>query len=341
MAKTKVVPFCADQKDFAKALEDYWAIAGPEEIEKMKIDIFYPSKNLRQRKEAYKKHQKIISLLKPAFRRLVIERDREAKARGYKNYWEYMREVYGISPKKIDYFFEKANLVIERINKNLPITKKTPLWYWSKFNIPDALDLVDSKKYLIPDDVYKMVKSEKIVPNFEEFIKRIKVVQKTDFCPATLFDKNTGIINIEFLVEGRKIYRIYGLLTFVHELGHAISMLKYADKGLDPYKKSRYWHEKEAYKFKFNFEDKCLPEKVKNASRGEILNDFLSTFFDYDIYTNPNQSFDKAYARAINRVYPGKPFQKINPFYVLENGFVFRPCSTLTASIVQTELLKT
>jgi len=34
MAKTKVVPFCEDQKDFAKALEDYWAIAGPEEIEK-------------------------------------------------------------------------------------------------------------------------------------------------------------------------------------------------------------------------------------------------------------------------------------------------------------------
>lgn len=338
MTKIKVIPFSKNQKDFSKALEDYWAIAAPEEIERIKIDIFYPSKNLHQRKEAYQKHKKTISLLKPGFKRIIIRHNQIAKSRGYENYWQYIAKVNGVPKKKQDRFLDNADLVIDQINKNLPLSNNLPLWYWSKFNIPDALDLVDSKKYLIPHDVYKMIK--KIVPNFNKFIERIKVTRKTDFSPATVFKKNTGTVVIKFLVGERRVYRIYGVLSFVHELGHAISMLNHADKGRDPYQKSRYWHEKQAYKFKFNFENKCLSKDVKYASRGEILNDFLSTFFEYDIYNNPNQNFDKVYTRTINRVYPEKSSQKSNPFYVLENGFVFRPCSTVTASIIQTELLK-
>jgi hypothetical protein len=334
MNRIKVIPLFEDQKDSSKALEDYWAIAPPEEIEKMKIDIFFPSKNLCQRKEAYNLHKKTISLLKPSFKRLIIERNRVAQSRGYINHWEHIAKANGISEKKLRWFFENVDVVIKNINKNLPFPKNLPRWYWSKFNIPDPLDLVDSKKYLIPDDVYKMVR--KMVPDFDKFLKRIKLTKKTAFSPAAIFKKSTKTVVIEFWF-GEK--RIYSVLTLVHELGHAIAMLKCADKGIDPYEKSKYWHEKQAYKFKFKFENKCLPNKVKCASRGEILNALSSTFFEYDIYTNPHQNFDRAYARAINRVFPGKCFQKSNPFYVLENGFVFRPCSTAVASIVQTELL--
>ena len=334
MSKIKVIPFTEDQKEFSKALEDYWAIASPEEIEKMKIDIFLPSKNLRQRKKAYNLHKKTISLLKPSFKRLIIEHNKAARLRGYINHWEYMARVNGVSEKKLKWFLENVDVAIKDINKNLPFPKNLPRWYWSKFNIPDPLDLVDSKKYLIPDDVYQMVR--KIIPDFDKFLKRIKLIRKTGFSPTTVFKKSTKTVVIEFLF-GEK--RIYSVLTLVHELGHAIAMLKCADKGIDPYKKSKYWHEKQAYKFKFRFEDGCLSKKIKYAARGEILNTLSSTLFEYDIYTNPNQNFDKAYARAINRVYPGCCFQKNNPFYVLENSFVFRPCSTTIASIVQTELL--
>jgi hypothetical protein len=337
VTKLKIVPFCEDQKDYSKALEKYWTIACPEEIERIKYDVFGPSKNLRQRKEAYQRNKKTISLLRSAFKELIIAHNKIAKNRGYKNYWEYALEINGLYPPKIDWFFKNVDSVIDKINKNLPISKNTPLWYWSEFNIPDFLDLVDKKKYLIPDDVYKMIKP--IVPNFDKLIKRIKVTQKTDFSSATVFKKDTKTVVIKFLIGERKIYRIYEVLTFIHELGHAFSMLDCADSGKDPYQNSKYWHEKQAYKFKLNFEDKGLPTKVKNASRREILNDFLSTLFEYDIYTDPTQDFDKAYARAINRVYPQKSFQKKNPFYVLENGFVFRPCSTVVASIVQVELL--
>ncbi|PJE68742.1 hypothetical protein COU96_03055 [Candidatus Shapirobacteria bacterium CG10_big_fil_rev_8_21_14_0_10_38_14] len=94
-----------------------------------------------------------------------------------------MAKANGVPKKKQDWFFENADLIINSINKNLPIPKNIPLWCWSKFNIPDALDLVGSKKYLIPDDVYKMVK--KIMPDLDRLIKKIKVTKQTDFCPRT------------------------------------------------------------------------------------------------------------------------------------------------------------
>jgi len=94
--------------------------------------------------------------------------------------------------------------------------------------------------------------------------------------------------------------------------------------------KNGYWYEKKASRFKFQFEEKCLPEEIKNASRGAILNHFLITFFEYGIYDNPDQDFDKAYTKAINRCYPDRVSQEKNPFYVIENGFINRPCSMTT-----------
>lgn len=87
----------------------------------------------------------------------------------------------------------------------------------------------------IPSGVYKMV--EKITPNFNRFIKKIKVVLTSSFIPATRFEKTSKVVVIEF-TPGKR--RIYGVLTFVHELGYALSILKCVDKGMDPYKKTRY-----------------------------------------------------------------------------------------------------
>ncbi|MEM2146121.1 MAG: hypothetical protein QW279_12220, partial [Candidatus Jordarchaeaceae archaeon] len=285
MRGVKVVPLNEAQNEFAKILENHWSVASPEEIERIKLDIFHPLKNLRQRKKAYEKHQKTILSLKNSFKKLIIAHNKVAKDRGYETHWHYIAKVSSIDEKKQEWFLKNVDSAISKVNSLLPLPKNLPKWYWSEFNIPSALGLVDSKRYLIPNDIYRMAR--KIVPNLDNLVKRIKLTEKTDFSPSTTFEKETGTVGIKFLIKGRKTYGIYGLLIFVHELGHAISMLKYANKGLDPYQKNKYWHEKEAYKFKFEFENKCLPKKIRYASRGEILNDFLSTLFEYEIYSNP------------------------------------------------------
>ncbi len=39
---------------------------------------------------------------------------------------------------------------------------------------------------------------------------------------------------------------------------------------------------------------------------GKDIRGFFSTFFEYEIYNNPDQDFNKAYVKAINRCYPSR-----------------------------------
>lgn len=249
-----------------------------------------------------------------------------------KNYFDFSIKTQGVSRERVNLFFSKADKIIKNINENLPLPNVLSKWYWSEFNIPDSLNLVKFSKHSIPNGVYQLV--ENIFPEIKEIIPRIKIEERKGFNPCTRFVKKTKSVIIEVPTKPS----IYNMLIFVHELGHAISFLKLAEKGINPLTKSRYWHEKEAYKFKFRFEELCLTEKVRNASRETILGDFLTTFFEYEIYNNPDHDLDNAYAKAINRCYP-KSNQERNPFYVFENSLIFRPCSSLVNSVVWTELL--
>lgn len=331
--KERFHPFNQKQKKYCRLLEKYYNIAPSETIDAIKIEIFHPKKNLKERKKAYKEFKDIISALKPIFKEIVYERNRIFRENGDKNYFDFITRRNGIPPEKLALFFERADEVIKNINQNLPLPKKLPRWYWSKFNVPDFLYFFhEAHRYTIPDDIYRLAKG--VFPEVEKIIPRIEIGPVTGFYPLAMFIKKTKSVLIK--VPSKPC--ICNALTFVHELGHALSFIRLADKGIDPLSESKYWHEKEASKFKFQFEEKCLPEEIKNASRGKRLDNFQTTFFQYEIYNNPDQDFDKAYAKAINRCYPGRANQGKNPFYVIESGFMNRP-AVATASVVCTELL--
>jgi len=332
MYKARIFPANKKQKKLAKLIGRYYSVAPKKLIDAIKIEIFHPKKNLKERKKAYKEFENIILALKPIFKEIVKERNKIFREDRYKNYFDFFINKKGIPKKKINLFFNKADKVIKDINQNLPLSNKLPKWYWSEFNIPDALDLVKVPEYSIPNDIYRLAKSA--FPEIEKILPRIKIEKIKDFNPAARFIKETKSVIIEVSTKPS----IYNALDFVHELGHAISFIKLAEKGIDPLSKSKYWHETEAYKFVLQFEKLCLEKEVKNASRGSILGDFLTTFFEYKIYNNPDQDFDKVYAKAVNRCYP-KANQERNPFYVLENSLIFRPCSSVLNSVVWAELL--
>lgn len=331
--KVKVTPLDKKHRKLARILEEYHGIAHWKVIEAIRIEVFHPNKSLKERQKAYEDYKDVVLKLKPIFRRLIIERNRLARNEGYKNYFEFITQKDGVPKEKINLFFTKVDKIIEDINHELPLPKALPDWYWSEFNIPDVLSLVKVPKYSIPDDIYKM--AEKIHPEIKRIIPRIKIEITKGFYPRTEFIKETKSVVIEASTKPS----IYNALTFVHELGHAIEFIKFTEKGIDLLSKSKYYLEKQAYKFKFEFEEPALSEKVKNASRGEVLGDFLTALFEWMIYTNPDQDFDEAYAKAINRCYPNRADQKKNPFYILENGLVLRPCSVVTASVAEAELL--
>jgi len=334
MYKVKCVPFNKKQERLAELTGKYYSIAHWKLIDAIRIEVFSPQKKLKERRKAYREFEDIILALKPLFKEIVYEGNKVFRGDGCKNHFDFKIKRDGIPKKKVALFFSKVDKVIKNINQNLPLPKRLPKWYWSEFNIPDALYRFKTHRYSIPDDIYRL--AEEAFPEIKKILPRIKIDEKIkDFYPRAKFIKETKSVVIEVPTKPS----IYNALTFVHELGHAISFMKLAEKGIDPLTKSRYWHEKQAYKFKFQFEERCLPEKVKNASRGSILGSFLTTFFEYKIHNSPNQDFDKVYAKSINQCYPSRSKQKSNPFYVLENGLILRPCGTITSSVVQAELL--
>ena len=321
-------------RELKRYLEAYYDIADPERIDEIKISIFNPSSSLIQRKESYLKHKKTLELLKPLFKKIKKAHIQIAEDLGFDSYLGLKLAGSCAAHKKLGPFFSNVDTVVRQINKHLPIPKNTPDWYWSELNIPDSLYYFkDDFKLHIPKDVYKLL--EGYFPKFRILKKKIFIEEVADMNPRAKYNSEGKTVTVEVPHNTS----LYNALTLIHELGHAISLLGLADLGIDPYSKNECWHEKEAYKFKFGFEEKAFPKELKYASRGEVLNDLLSTFFEYDIYSNPDQNFDTAYARAINRCYPGKSNQSSNPFYVLENAFILRPFGTLVPSIVQTELL--
>jgi len=317
----------------ANVLEKYFNIANLPELKRIRFEIFNPQKNLSERKEAFGKHKKTILNLKPLFKQLVIERNKAAQNEGYKNCFEFFIDRDGVPKEKFKLFLENADKIIKNINQRLPPPPKDSHWFWSEFNIPDFLSLASVPKFSLPNDIFKTIKQ--MNPKFKKVIPKIKFVWEIkDFNPTTRYDKKKKNIIIEASIKPT----IYNALTLVHELGHALSYFECLEKGIEPPAKSRYWEEKQAYKTVFEFEEYALPEKVKNASRGLILGDFLTAFFEYEIYTNPDQDFDKLYAQVHNRCRPQSKQNK-NPFYVLENNLVLSPCSVVTASVAEVELL--
>lgn len=330
----RVIALNDDSKRVAKAMEKYFDVATPEEVDKIMFDIFSLKKNLAQRKKVFARHKKTILALKPLFKQLVIELNKVAKKGGYKNHFDFTSKNDGIPKEKLELFFKKVDRVIKAINEKFPPPPKNFDWYWSEYNLPDPLCLVTKKRYSIPDDIFKMIKKKD--PKVAVAIPRIKIKKLKDFYPQTKYDKKKKTVTIYI---STKETDIHNTLKFVHELGHALVMLGSVDKNIDLSGKSRYWHEKEGIKETFALEKTLLSKKVREASQADFLLGFFTlALFEYEIYNNPDQDFDKVYAKAINRCYL-KAKQRENPFYVLKNTLTTRSCASALYSVAAIDSL--
>ncbi|MEA2020286.1 MAG: hypothetical protein U9M98_00945, partial [Patescibacteria group bacterium] len=109
----------------------------------------------------------------------------------------------------------------------------------------------------------------------------------------------------------------------------------FMNDGKHPWSKGRYWHEKEAIKMGVDFERLFLPQWIQKIARIDLLRTFTQSLFERKVYNNPSADFDQIYAEVINRCYL-EANQQENPFYVLDNYLVGRPCNTVMFSVART-----
>lgn len=168
-----------------------------------------------------------------------------------------------------------------------------------------------------------------------KYKKKIDIKLESErFYSGAYYDKNKAVVEIQLRKQPVDVYQT---LNFVHELGHALDMLEIVDKGKNPHKLPKYSQELKADKFTHKFIKRHISDEHQKVIRYNELQMITSTLFEIDIFTNDQQDFDKAYARAINRCYP-MTHQTKNPFYVLYKRFVFRPMGELMSSMTEVEL---
>lgn len=283
--------------------------------------------DLSQRKNNFRELTPLIEQLKVKFKRVVVIENRLANILGFSNHFEYFLEKNSIPKENLNYFLENLDQFVEIIHSDFPIT-----WIarrvkdWTELDSPygDGYVRVTSLPFSSPKDILKRVSSYD--SRADKYKKRIFIIQEDrNFSSSVKYLQEENAVEIRLREMDFTTDRC---LTFVHMLGNALTMLEYADKGEDPNNLSGYLLGYEGEKFTFNFIKTQISKESQDIIRYDLLHDITFALFAIDIYTNDQQDFDSAFARAANRCYL-KTHQSNNPFYIFNDQFFNVPFKDL------------
>lgn len=297
--------------------------------------------DLSQRKNNYISLIPLIEQLKEKFKQIVIMENKLANLQGFSNRLELYLAKSGIPREKYDYFLKNFDRFVSMVHADFPLTEvaqeleKQGVKEWTELNAPfGEVDLGFTTPFRSPNDVIDM--AAKFDRRFKKNEERIRIVEKdNEPFNKTIYLPKEGIVEIQ--INKNSDYGRDGSLHFVTMLGVALEMLKYADKGKAPDQLPRYLLAHEADKFTLNFVRANAPERTQKYFRFNLLRTITFAFFVIDIYTNDQQDFDVAFARAVNRCYL-KARQTKNPFYVFKEVLITFPMEDLMHSINYVEL---
>jgi len=292
--------------------------------------------SLEERRKNYEKLKPLISQLEELFRLKVQEMNKSSQLLGYNNYLEDFLALNNIPKKKIQTFLENVDYFISLVHKDYPSTEIIKKgWDWSPVSIPVPMAVfMLPNKFKLPEEIINLISAYD--PRLSKNINRIQIEFKEDkglLISGTEYisDKNMAVIRIpKRLVEHLKV------LALVHELGRALDVLDCIDNKITPFS-PKYIQEYSAIEFTHTFIKREMSEKDQKYIKYNLLSILANTLFEIDIFANDQQSFSRAYARAINRCYPMAE-QTENPLYIFESRLIFRPLDRLIYCMVNIEL---
>lgn len=275
--------------------------------------------DLSQRKNNYISLIPLIEQLKEKFKQLVFIKNKLASLKGFPNNLEFYLTKSGIPREKYNYFLKNLDRFVSIVHEDFPLTETVQkleeqgVKEWTELNVPYAEGYMGfSTPFSGPNDIIDII--SKYDQIFKKNKERIRVVEGDNkLFNKTIYLPKEDIVEIQI---GKNFdYKTEHSLRFVNLLGVALEMLKYADRGEDPNHLPVYLLAYEADKFTFNFVKTQAPEKTQKVFRYDLLRTITFALFAIDIFTNDQQDFDIAFAKAVNKCYL-KAHQSKNPFYV-------------------------
>lgn len=288
---------------------------------------------LEERKDNYEKLKPLITRLTETFKFRVKEMNRRARFQGFENHIELTLASNGIRKKDFKSFLKNVDSFISLVQSDFPATKiNTRISDWSEVSVPAPEALVNLhalpgfKSKNKKDGIIELI--SKYDPRMSKYKDRIKIKfgKPEDFYGSSaryVDKKKIARITVANYVDG-----LARDTTLVHEVGHALDMLECEENRVIYTTIDRFIKEYSAVEFEHKFVKRVVPERDQKLIRYNFLNGLFMVLFEIDIFTNDDQDFDEAYAKAINRCFPNARQDK-NPLYVFDKDFFFRPLDGL------------
>lgn len=303
------------------ALQKYFEVASPTRLQELH-SIFFDLSSLTQKEKNYQKYHPVFQKLKPLFKQLVKERN------GKKNFLKLFLAESGVDPKSWQYFQKNLDKKIVELQKRLPPISKYPDWFWTEYGLYDlfCLSLPNETVYSLPQDGISLM--SQFYPEVKTIEPKIEFKFIKNTIPQTIYFPERDRFQIIFHSEKVNLHK---LISFIHELAHILTISSKA--------KSRYWHELEANKKVFEFV-KSQGSEVWDGYSADLLEILRRGIFEWEIYSHPNQDFEKAYLSSTKKCFPQTSNQEKNPFYLLSRELIEKPGYAILNAIITVNLLK-
>jgi len=297
-------------------------------LDKLVIQAYTKQKTLSNHDKKY------TELLKHKFKKLVLARNALARENGYPNYFDYVSDWDEVPKKKLDIFFNNVDAISKKILNDASKILNRSKRFEDNLVSFDFSQYAKKNFYNFPKDVIdSLSKYDDVNANHLNSIKITSSQIRLSF-PEYAPQKSNIVIRHSNIDNS-----LSEATTLAHEYGHALGMLEALESDPQPTQPKPYIDELRAIKTERKFVETLtvLDQKIANL---EILYFFLNTLFESQIYKNPDQDFEKAYANAHNIVTVGRAKQKTNWAYILDTFFVEYPCYSTNYSVIYSDLLK-
>jgi len=332
---TKITEYIKQSRKCSKLIREYFRLLPPESSSYMFRLVHSRNFSLKEREKNYKNLKLLIGQLEKNFKKRVVENNKNANFLGYPNYLEYILTSDIIPKESFSLFLKNIDRFVALVHKDFPSTelvKKVKKWTMLNIPFPDG-NFAFSNKFKLPGEVVNLI--SKYDPRMSKNKNRIEIKFSNDgFYSGANYVGNKDIVIIRL---DKNLIDPYKTLTLVHELGHALDFLDCADKRIIPHTLPKYLQEYSAIEFTHSFIKREISKRRQKLIKYNLLSTLACTLFEIDIFTNDQQDFGKAYARAINRCYP-MASQTKNPLYVFNKRFILRPLGMLIFHMVNMEL---
>jgi len=283
------------------------------------IGFTYYSKPYYTQEQDLNKFLKKTRHIEKLFKRAILLYDARAKS---------IPEINNFAELEFGYLHPIPSVELNKFFDNLKIFRKlvTNTEYYKQeieriknrkdginsFLIVPMVQLGNSAKRIDTRNIKnKVAKIDKRMHLYDSKIK-LKYLGK-HYSGYAISNKKTG--NVEILLPIRDYYNSFDILTYVHELGHAMDMIEKMDSNPEAFNRASYFvNETSADKLRFKYIMKYFTNEEKEKYMFDMLYDIVLTLFQMDIFNNPRQDYAKAFAHAINTIYPDIK-QKTNPLY--------------------------